>query len=536
MNHLFKIPCIATLLVISTFYFFSFIPDIEDRSKIAAEMDNSIRNELLNKWYPQSVDKQYGGFLSTFTFDFKLTGEQDKMIVTQARHTWSNSRAAEVYPEVPFYKTGAKNGFNFLKNVMWDKDYGGFYTLVTRKGTIKPGGTSPKDAYGNAFAIYAMAAYYRSSGDTIALSFAKKAFMWLENNSHDSLNKGYYQHLSKEGKPLQRDKSTPSTSDLGYKDQNSSIHLLEAFTELYSVWPDNLLRVRLQEMLFLIRDKMTNPKGYLVLFFKPDWTPISFKDFSEAVILKHRNLDHVSFGHDVETAYLMLEASHLLGIKNDTATMRMAKTMIDHALKNGWDNAVGGFYDEGYYFKDNPQITIIKDSKNWWAQAEGLNTLLLMADHFPGDEHQYFKKFQTQWSYVQKYLIDHEHGDWYQGGLDKEPAQKSGLKGQIWKGNYHQLRALINCVERLRPDTVKPSLPSNLRGVPSKEEGYLLQWNASKDNKSLLGYNIYENNARAHFTPLTSFYIPAQRRTKSIYVTAVDLQGNESGRSNELKY
>ncbi len=50
---------------------------------------------------------------------------------------------------------------------------------------------------------------------------------------------------------------------------------------------------------------------------------------------------------------------------------------------NGWDNQAGGFYDEGYYFKGEDTITIIKDTKNWWAQSEGLNTLLLMADHFP---------------------------------------------------------------------------------------------------------------------------------------------------------
>ncbi len=300
--------------------------------------------------------------------------------------------------------------------------------------------------------------------------------------------------------------------------------------------PNNLLRQRLQEMLLLIRDTMVNPKGYLGLFFMPDWTPISFRDSSEAIILKHRNLDHVSFGHDVETAYLMLEASHLLGIKNDTTTMRVSKSMIDHALKNGWDNKTGGFYDEGYYFKNKSGITIIKDSKNWWAQAEGLNTLLLMSDHFPNDEQQYFQKFQQQWKYVQKYLIDHVHGDWYQGGLDKEPDQKTNLKGHIWKGNYHQLRALVNCVLRLRPDTIPPSVPLNLHAVASKEQGYLLQWNASKDDKKLLGYNIYENNTKTRFTPLTSFYIPVQRRINVINITAVDFQGNESTRSNSLNY
>ena len=110
------------------------------------------------------------------------------------------------------------------------------------------------------------------------------------------------------------------------------------------------------------------------------------------------------FGHDVETAYLMLEASHVLGWKNDTTTLRIGKKMLDHALQSGWDNQVGGFYDEGYYFKNKPGITIIADTKNWWAQAEGMNTLLLMAEKYPNDPHQYFKKFEKLWHYTQTYF------------------------------------------------------------------------------------------------------------------------------------
>jgi mannobiose 2-epimerase len=106
--------------------------------------------------------------------------------------------------------------------------------------------------------------------------------------SHDSVYKGYFQHLEIDGTPIVRDVSVPSTSDLGYKDQNSSIHLLEAFTELYGVWKDELVKERLQEMLLLVRDKMAGQKGYLTLFFTPDWTPVSFKDSTEAAILRHK--------------------------------------------------------------------------------------------------------------------------------------------------------------------------------------------------------------------------------------------------------
>jgi cellobiose epimerase len=421
-----------------------------ERLQIAGEMERSMKSGLLDKWYPRSVDTTYGGFLSTFTYDFKPTGPQDKFIVTQARHTWTTAKAAELYPQSNYYLECSSHGFRFLRDVMWDKINGGFYNLVTRQGTDKSNSGSPKEAYGNAFALYGLAAYYKASGDTAALSLAKQAFLWLEKYSHDPLHKGYYQHLQINGIPVERTKETPSNSDLGYKDQNSSIHLLEAFTELYGVWKDPLVRERLEEMLFLIRDKITTPKGHMILFFKPDWTPISFRDSSEAVIMKHKYLDHVSFGHDVETAYLMLEASHVLGLKGDTKTWLVAKRMVDHALQNGWDNQLGGFYSEGYYFKDKPGMTIILDSKNWWTQAEGLNTLLLMADHFPNDPMRYYDKFKQLWNYTQTYLIDHEHGDWYEEGLDKRPQRRTALKGHIWKGTYHHFRSLSNSIQRLR--------------------------------------------------------------------------------------
>jgi mannobiose 2-epimerase len=438
------------LFILFTLSSIVFAQSKSERLQLANEMERSLQTELLNKWYPQCVDSLYGGFISTYAYDFKPTGSQDKFIVTQARHTWTTAKAFEHYPGDAYYLRCSESGFHFLRDVMWDKTNGGFYNLITREGKDKSNPLSPKEAYGNAFAIYALAAYYKASKDSAALNLAKKAFLWLEKHSHDPKYKGYYQHMKTNGTPVVRTASVPSTSDLGYKDQNSSIHLLEAFTKLYSVWKDSLLRQRLQEMLFLIRDKIVTLKGYMILFFKTDWTPISYRDSSKEVILQHRYINHVSFGHDVETAYLMLEASHILGLKNDKRTLAIAKKMIDHSLQNGWDDDLGGFYDEGYYFKDSAKISIIKDSKNWWAQAEGLNILLLMADKFPDDKMRYYDHFKKMWQYIQTYIIDHEYGDWYEEGLDKEPQRKTALKGHVWKATYHQSRALLNCIERLR--------------------------------------------------------------------------------------
>ena len=280
------------------------------------------------------------------------------MIVTQARNVWSTAKAAMFYHDTS-YISMSRHGFYFLRDKMWDKQYGGFYNLVTRDGTPK---SIIKEAYGNAFAIYGLSAYYECSHDTAALDLAKTAFMWLEKYSHDPVYKGYYQHLNRDGSHVIRTADINSTAETGYKDQNSSIHLLEALTELYKVWPDALVKERLEEMLELIRDKIVTQKGYLQLFFTYDWKPVSYRDSSKDVIMQHKNLDHVSFGHDVETAYLMQEASEALYGKPDAKTLAIGKKMVDHALHNGWDDSLGGFYDEGYYFKDKPGCTIINKS------------------------------------------------------------------------------------------------------------------------------------------------------------------------------
>ncbi len=421
----------------------------ETDSSLSARLEIAATDQLMDKWYPLVIDKENGGFYSEVTHDFKLGENHNKMIVSQARHIWSNAVAASQNPGKNSYLKNAEHGFHFLRDVMWDSIYGGFYNLVTKEGEpmLKKG--EEKTSYGNAFAIYGLAAYFAASGNPEALDLAKKTFFWLEENSHDPEYLGYFNHLKPDGTLYRRTADWSSTSEVGYKDQNSSIHLLEAFTELYLVWPDELLRGRLEELLLIIRDTITAEEGYMRLFFEADWTPVSFRDSSEEEIRKHYYLDHVSFGHDVETAFLMLEASHALELKNDTLTLQKGKKMVDHSLRNGWDNDLGGFYDGGYYFSSEEDLQIINANKNWWAQAEGLNALLIMSRLFPEDEMNYRGYFDKQWNYIQKYLMDEENGGWYEWGLDTCPESKTALKGHIWKASYHNYRALKNIISIL---------------------------------------------------------------------------------------
>jgi mannobiose 2-epimerase len=421
-----------------------------NRDTIAKEMRHELDEEF-RLWYPLSIDTLNGGFFSDINYKWELDGIQNKFIVSQARHVWSTAHAAMFYKTDNTLRAIALHGLEFLRDKMCDNEYGGFYDLVTKQGDpIEEGGKIVKRAYGNAFVIYGLAAAYRAFGDPAALRLAQETFQWLEKHSYDPQYGGYFQFISRDGNPM-----ADGYRGAPPKDQNSTIHLLEAFTELYKVWPDTIVKERLLSLLRLVRDTITTDKGYMVLFFKRDWTPVSLKNASASVRERNYELDHVSFGHDVETAYLMLEASEALGVKNDTVTLTVAKKMVDHALTYGWDRERGGIYDGGYYVNGESQPSIVRNTKEWWSQVEALNSFLLMSELFPRDGHDYYAKFCTQWEYCKKYLIDHEFGGWYWGGIDIVPGNKYVPKVSIWKCNYHTSRGLINCINRLKSGTRK---------------------------------------------------------------------------------
>jgi len=375
-----------------------------------------LNENLLCKWYPLVIDEKCGGYFTNVTHDWHITAEQEKMVVTQARHVWTTSKAASFVAGGSPYEMYARHGLSFLRDFMWDEKYGGFFQIRSRQGgyTECEGWREEKRTYGNAFAIYALAALYRLTKDPSVLDFAIEAFRWLEEHAYDPIYKGYFQFLTRQGKPFDATSQYTSIAsdrcELGYKDQNSSIHLLEAYTELYHVWKDDALKKQLSSLLHLIRDSMVTDKGYLQLFFTPDWTPFSFSKASEETRALNYGLDHVSFGHDYEAAFLMLEASYALGIENDARTLSIAKRILEHAILNGWDEQYGGFYEGGYYLEGSDQCTIVKNTKTWWSQAEALNALLIFSCIFPHDTN-YHELFEKQWEYIDKYLLDHENSD-----------------------------------------------------------------------------------------------------------------------------
>ncbi len=420
--------------------------DPELRESLSVEFQSHLLNHILDPWYPASVDEEHGGFNTRFDYRWNPDAHQPRMIVSQSRLIWTASVASEFVDDTDRLLSAAEHGFHYLKNVMWDHEYGGFYNQVNGDGSVTQNsdGRAIKQAYGNAFAIYGLAAFVMATGNQDALELAIDTFQWLETHSYDPEYGGYFNYMERDGTPL-----TDGFNGTPPKDQNSSIHLLEAFTELYHVWPDPLLEERLFEMLTLIRDTIRIDPGYLVLFSEADWTPVSFRDSSDQVRNENYYLDHVSFGHDVETAFLMIEASEALGIQNDSTTHHYAKQMVDHSLRTGWDHETGGFYDGGYYFDTDEDLVVVRETKTWWAQAEGLNALLLMSLLYPDDEMEYQRYFLQMWDYINEYFIDHEYHGWFESGLDKTPDSRYGAKGHIWKTNYHDGRTMMNGIRML---------------------------------------------------------------------------------------
>ncbi|MEN8229917.1 MAG: AGE family epimerase/isomerase [Bacteroidota bacterium] len=425
-------------------------------SKVALELEKSLFDFIIDPWYPRILDTLYGGYISDFNRDWGLTkSSQHKALVQQARHLWSTSFIYEFYSDRKEFLDYATHGFSFLRDQMWDKKYGGFHPFCARNGVPHPESIDEKRIYGQAFALYGLSQYHRISHNPEAVNLAKEAFLWMEEHAYDQDYGGYFEYLKRDGTPAQRDSDDKTSLDdfpaKGLKDYNSSIHLMEAFTGLYRIWPDSLVRTRLEEMFYLIRDRFVHPDGYLQLYFYPDWTLVPDKTMEQLSGGNQWFTQHFTYGHDVETAYLLLETAHILGWGEDDKTHRIAKRLVDHSLESGWDKKAGGFYDAGKEI--DGEIRIINNHKSWWSQVEGLNALLLMHTLYPDDPNDYYGKFLKSWKHIDTYLIDKEFGGWYNHGLDTFPESKTERKSHAWKTTYHNVRGMVNCVRMLKGES-----------------------------------------------------------------------------------
>jgi len=398
---------------------------------------------LQRAWFPRSVDRQHGGFLCDFDDRWQPSGPQHKMLEFQARQTLAAARGATRSPHPAVLREAALHGFRYLKDTMWDHSQGGWFRMLDRIGN--PLESATKHGHGSSYAISACAACCELTGDAECLALAKSAFAWLEEHAHDGRHGGYFVFYRQDGSPILSSEGLPPGvledpigTPIGFKDANTTSDLLKAFADLFRVWPDPLLRTRLEETLRIVRDRLVVAPGVMHMYAHPNWTPLP---------------DVVRYGQVLRAANLLLLGSTALTGTVDPATARVAKSMLDTMLRVAWDPEKGGFHSAGGSFGPAyiEGTTVFLRTKSWWPQAEGMQALLAMARLHPADPAGYMALFADLWDYVRKYLIDTTHGGWFHAGLDETPEARTGPKAFIWRDCSHETEALLDCLLVLDP-------------------------------------------------------------------------------------
>jgi len=412
------------------------------KADLPRELENELR-KLMGVWFPRSVDREHGGFLCDFDHRWKPLGPQLKMLEYQARQTIAAARSAAHFTDLTHLGEAASHGFRYLKERMWDRSLGGWYRLLDRTGNPLEGAT--KHGHGSSYAISACIACYELTGDPECLELAKSAFTWLEKHAHDHEHGGYFVFYRQDGTPIlsQEQGRTPSQSrdaigtPIGFKDANTTSDLLKGFADLYRVWPDTLLRKRLEEILAVLRDRLVVAPGVMHMYAHVDWTPVP---------------DLVRYGQVLRSVSHLLSASQALTGAVDPVTARVARSMVDTMLRVAWDPHRGGFHSAGSSFGPTyvENTVVFVRTKCWWAQADGMKALLTMARLYPTDADEYARRFTMLWEYVKTYVIDWKHGGWLAAGLDANPESRKRPKATIWKDASHETEALLDSLLMLR--------------------------------------------------------------------------------------
>ena len=198
--------------------------------KFAGETETMLRRDVLGVWFPRTVDNQHGGFYSGFARDWQPTKSQGKFSVFQGRMTWIASQIVMRRPDLKEqYLPIVQHGLDFLSNVLWDKQYGGFFWGLDDSGQITPFYSDGKELYGISFGLYGAASAYQATHDPRALELAQEAFRWIDEHAHDEKNSGYFEWLTRDGKVVPGNPESVTMQSVplahfpvGYKSMNSA--------------------------------------------------------------------------------------------------------------------------------------------------------------------------------------------------------------------------------------------------------------------------------------------------------------------------
>ncbi len=407
---------------------------------LLSEFRASLEEGIIPFWLQRGWDKDFGGFLTNFDENGHELPTPEKYLNTQARMIWWFSTLSRHYPDRDDYKDLATRGVDFLISHFWDTEYGGWFWKSQRDGTCLDAG---KVVYGQSFAIYALAEYYRATRDNRGLKYASDTFELLQIYCADTLRGGYYENLEQDW----------SLSQAGFyggdrKGLDTHMHLMEAFTTLYAASGQHIHKRKLMEVLDLIVQKMIDPqsgcgRNQFDLSFNPipaialnrTWNAEREGEFPAVPT------DTTSYGHNVELAWLINRALETAGtdaVPYEGTTHRL----LAHAVEHGVDREYGGIYRDGTALGG----ALIKD-KEFWQNAEVLVGFLDGYEHF--GETQFLDAFESVWRFVNAHMINHDVGEWHTL-LNREGQAIDAKIGNPWKVAYHSGRATLECYTRLQ--------------------------------------------------------------------------------------
>lgn len=380
-------------------------------------------DRILNYWIIHTIDSRNGGFFGKIDHNNIVYTNSPKGSVLNARILWGFS-AAYNQNQNPVYLEMAKRAFDYFRNYFVDGIYGGIFWTVDFQGTFLD---RKKQIYALSFAIYGLVEYHRACDDAYALALAKQLFQDIEKYSFDPENGGYLEAFGQNWKEI-KDLRLSVKDANEKKTMNTHLHVLEAYTNLYHVWQDGFLAKQIRGLIndFLqhIIDTKTN---HLILFFDETWQPKS---------------ETVSFGHDIEGSWLLLEAAEVLGDE------RLILLVTEASVKMARAAADGIGTDGSMYYEHEPAQDCLVKERHWWVQAEAMIGFL-NAWQITGEQ-VFYDRFEKVWQFVQSKIIDHEKGEWV-WGLNEDDSLMTGQdKVGLWKCPYHNSRAMLEVIHRLK--------------------------------------------------------------------------------------
>lgn len=375
---------------------------------------------ILDFWETHTIDAEHGGFFGRRNYENVCVSNASKGIILNSRILWSFA-AASNYLKTDAYQDICKRAYTYLKTNFKDHIYKGVYWELNYLGQPI---NKRKQIYAQAFTIYALSEYYMYSKNEDAKKWAIELFEHIERYAKDTNRGGYFEAFNEDWSAI-GDMRLSDKDMNAAKTMNTHLHVLEAYTALLKIYHSDLLKQSLKSLVNLMNETFLNEKYHYELFFDENWNLLS---------------NSVSYGHDIEAAWLVLEAAEILCDKKLINTSKgLVVKVADVFLKDGIDT------DGAVINEKNLTTNHIDTDKHWWPQVEAL--IGLKCAYAIEQKYAYVLNSLKIWQYTKTHLLDFEHGEWHFRVNNKGNVYKEEDKVSMWKAPYHNTRACIKMNE-----------------------------------------------------------------------------------------